>query len=99
MLVNRLAAESEIPIDDLDRAVNQQLLEAGLLRDFAPRRLGRWLVALEMPLGESPILVGVADQKKAHLTVGAAAVDDTACAHLPLSVGLVKAVTRPAVHS
>src|SRR5205823_11050583 len=96
ILVYGLAAESEIPIDDLDRAVEQQLLETGFLRDFPPRRLGRRLVALEMPLGESPILVGGADQEKAYLSVGPAAEDDPAGARLPLGAGLRTAITRTA---
>src|SRR6266705_1383507 len=39
VLVNRLAAEPEVPIDHLDRAVEHELVEARLLGDLAPRRL------------------------------------------------------------
>ncbi len=79
--------------------MKQQLFEAGLLRDFAPRRLGRWLVALEVPLGEAPILVGVADQEKAHLSIGPAAEDDAAGARLALGARLGTALTQTACHS
>src|SRR2546425_5973533 len=88
VLVNRLAAESEIPIDHLDRPVEYQLVEAGFLRDFAPRRLGRRLTGLEVSLGESPILVRVTNQEKPYLPVGPAAEYDAARARLALSAGL-----------
>src|SRR5712664_2578832 len=88
VLVNRLAAETEIPIDHLDRPVEYQLVEAGFLRDFAPRRLGRRLTGLEVSLGESPILVRVTNQEKPNLPVGPAAEYDATRARLALGAGL-----------
>src|SRR6267143_3307757 len=88
VLVNRLAAEPEIPIDHLDRAVEHELVEARLLGDLAPRRLGGRLAGFEVPFRESPILVRVANQQESHLTVCAAAKDHPAGARFALGARL-----------
>src|SRR5207302_1555469 len=64
VLVNRLAAEPEVPVDHLDRAVHDEVVESGLLGHLAARRFGRRLAPLEVALGEPPVLVRVPDQKK-----------------------------------
>src|SRR5437867_6142233 len=88
VLVNRLAAEPEIPIDHFDRAVEHELVEARLLDDLAPRRLGGRLAGFEMPFRESPILVRVANQQKGDLTVRATAEDHATRTGLALGAGL-----------
>src|SRR5256884_2496432 len=64
VLVYRLAAKPEVPVDHLDRAVQDQGVEAGLLDHLAARRLGRRLAPLEVALGKAPVLVRVPDQQK-----------------------------------
>src|SRR5574341_730331 len=86
--MDRLAAEAEIPIDHLDRTVQHQLLESGLFSHFAPRGIGRGFIHFQVTLGESPILVRVANQEEAHLSVRAAAEDNAAGAGLALRAGL-----------
>src|SRR5438105_8665632 len=88
VFVNRLAPETEIPIDHLDRSVEHQLVEARLLGYLAPRRIGGRLAGFEVPFRESPILVRVANQEKANLAVGSTAEDDAARAGFALGAGL-----------
>src|SRR5213078_4788179 len=71
VLVNRLAAEAEVPIDHFYRAVEHELVESGFLGHLAPRPVGGRLGGFEVALGKSPILVRVANQQEAHLAVGA----------------------------
>lgn len=85
VLVDGLAAEPEIPVDDLDRAVDDQLVQAGLLADFAAGRLGRRLAGFEVPFREAPVPVGILDQEVADRAVCAAAEHDSAGAGLALS--------------
>src|SRR6266852_7661880 len=100
VLVNRLAAETEIPIDHLDRSVEDQLVETRLLGDLAPRRLGGRLGGFEVPFGESPILVRVANQQEAHLAVRPAPEDHTAGTRFALGARLgLAALAGTAGHS
>src|SRR2546430_745558 len=64
VLVDRLATEPEVPVDHLDRAVQDQVVESGFLGHLAARRLGRGLASLEVALGKAPVFVGVPDQEK-----------------------------------
>src|SRR6185503_5372523 len=68
-LVDRLAAESKIPIDHLDGSVEHQFLESGFFGHLAAGGLRGRLARLEMPLGKSPVLVRVAYKKEADLAV------------------------------
>src|SRR6059036_2994681 len=88
VFVNRLAAEPEVPIDHLDRAVEHELVEARLLGDLAPRRFGGRLAGFEVPFRESPILVRVANQQKANLAVRPAPEDHAAGARFALGARL-----------
>src|SRR5262245_6599765 len=102
-LVDRLAAKPEVPVDHLDRSVENQFLQSRLLRHLPSGGFRRRLSGLEMSLGESPVLVGIANKKEAHLTIRATAKDHAAGAGLALGPGLGPAfarttLTRPARH-
>src|SRR6266704_5840088 len=71
-LVDRLAAEAEVPVDDANGAVPHQVLEPGLLGHFAARGVGGRLAGLEVALGESPVAVGVADPEEPRLAARSA---------------------------
>src|SRR3989442_5175469 len=66
VLVDRLAAEPEVPVDDLDRAVQHQLAEPRLLRHLAAGGLSGRLSPLEMTPREAPVLVRVAAEQGTH---------------------------------
>src|SRR2546422_5434177 len=89
VLVDRLAAEPEVPVDDLDRAVQHQVTEARLLRHLAAGGLSGRLTRLEMTLREAPVLVRVADEQEPHHSVRAAPEHDAAGASLPLGPALL----------
>src|SRR6266516_2840688 len=88
VLVDGLAAEAEIPIDHFDGTMEHEVLESGLFGHLASRGVRRRFGRLEMPLGKAPVLVGVADEEKPHLTFGAATKDDAAGARFALGAGL-----------
>src|SRR6267378_1670046 len=95
VLVNRLAAEAEIPIDHSDRSVEHELVEAGLLGNLAPRRGGGRLGGFEVPLGKSPVLVRVANQQKADLAVRPASEDHAAGARFALGAYFLTLLAAP----
>src|SRR3989442_12734347 len=66
VLVDRPAAEPEVPVDDLDGAVQHEVAEPRLLRHLAAGCLGGRLTRLEMPLREAPVLVRVAGEGETH---------------------------------
>src|SRR5260370_25364327 len=61
ILVDRLAAEAEIPVDHLDGAVQHEVHQRRLLGHLAARRVGRRLSRLEMALWEAPVPLGGPD--------------------------------------
>src|SRR2546426_12356465 len=71
-LVDRLAAEAEVPVDDANGAVPHQVLEPGLLGHFAARGVGGGLAGLKVALGEPPVAIGVADQEEPRLAARSA---------------------------
>jgi hypothetical protein len=68
--------------------MQQQLLETRLLGHLAARGLGGRLPALQVALGESPVLVGIPDQQKPGDAVRAAPEDDAPGAGFALGAGL-----------
>src|SRR2546422_3363471 len=66
VLVDRLAAEPEVPVDHLDRAAQHQVAEPRLLRHLAASGLSGRLTRLEMALREAPVLVRVPDEQEPH---------------------------------
>src|SRR5690242_2857595 len=89
VLVDRLAAKAEVPIDHTDRAVEEQVAQAGFFSHLAPCGLRGRLAHLEMALGKAPVAIGVADQQKARLTLGVASEDDAARGRFPLRPALL----------
>src|SRR2546429_621954 len=71
-LVDRLAAEAEVPVDDANGAVPHQVLEPGLLGHFAARGVGGGLAGFEVALGGPPVAVGVAGQEEPRLAAPSA---------------------------
>src|SRR5688572_8817151 len=62
-LVDQAAAKSEVPIDGVDLAAQGEIVEAGFLLHLTQRgQLGR-LIDLEVPFGEPPVLVAVANEQ------------------------------------
>src|SRR5256885_184993 len=59
-LVDRLAAEAEVPVDDANGAVPHQVLEPGLLGHFAARGVGGGPPGFQGALGGPPIAIRVA---------------------------------------
>src|SRR5207247_2617712 len=77
-LVDRLAAEAEVPVDDANRAVPHQVLEPGLLGHFAARGVGGGLAGFEVALGEPPVAIGGGDRGEPGLAARSAPEDDPA---------------------
>src|SRR5438874_13247243 len=94
--MNRLAAEAEIPIDHFDRAVQNQLVQSGLLSDLAPTRFRGRLGRFQMPFGKTPVLVRISNQQKPHRTVRPATIHHAAGARLALGAGLGLTALPPA---
>src|SRR5207253_8185152 len=88
-LVDRLAAEAEVPVDDANGAVPHQVLEPGLLGHFAARGVGGGLAGFEVALGESPVAIGVADQEEPRLAARSAPEHHSARTRLPLRATLL----------
>src|SRR5439155_17153810 len=88
-LVDRLAAEAKVPVDDANGAVPHQVLEPGLLGHFAARGVGGGLAAFEVALGESPVAIGVADQEEPRLAARSAPEHHSARTRLPLRATLL----------
>src|SRR5690606_24672453 len=65
-LVDQPAAVPEVPVDGRQLALGAELIQPGLLRDLAQRRLLGRLLALHVTLREPPVLVRVADQQEQH---------------------------------
>src|SRR5690606_41844610 len=65
-LVDVLAAEAEVPVAQLDRPDEGELLQPSLLGGLGQRRLGRGLTILEMPPALAPVTVTGAAQPQAR---------------------------------
>src|SRR5919106_6080763 len=88
VLVDRLAAEAEVPVDHLYGSMQHQLAQARFLRNLAARRLRGRFARLEMTFGKSPVAVRVADQQVVDLAVRGAAEDDATSGRLALRAAL-----------
>jgi hypothetical protein len=84
ILVDVASAEAEVPVDDPDRTLEDQAAEPGFLPRLPARGIGRRLAVLEVPLGKTPVVVGIANEKEARRLHAGPAVDDPARAHLQL---------------
>src|SRR5438552_2362373 len=63
IFVNVPSAKSEMPVDDADGALEAQVIEACFFGCLPPRRV-RWrLSVFQMTLGESPVVVGIANEQ------------------------------------
>jgi hypothetical protein len=73
VFVDVAAAKTEMPINDTDGPVQDELVEPGLFGGLPHGRLGRRFVLLQMALGEAPVLVGIPDEQVGgRLTMGPA---------------------------
>jgi hypothetical protein len=84
VLVDAAAPEAEVPIDDLDGAVEDEIIEPRLLSRFAHPRFGRRFAVLQVSLGKSPIPVGIPDEQEVRRLPGEAPKDDAAGTHFTI---------------
>ena len=68
-LVDVAAAKAEMPVDDPDWTVHDQVGETGLLAGFPAGGLGRRFLTLEMALRKTPVAVGIANEQETGGTV------------------------------
>src|SRR5438105_9121704 len=91
VLVDRLPAEPEVPVDHADRSVQHEVVEPRLLADLAPCRDRRGLGDLEVALGKAPVAIGVPDQQEVRLAVRSPPEYHSARTRLPLRATLLPA--------
>src|SRR5215204_2937732 len=84
VFVNMAAAEAEVPVDHPDGSLQHELMEPGFLRSFPQSSLRRGLVTFEVSLGETPVVVGIANQQVLWSLPRNPAEHDASGAHLQL---------------
>jgi hypothetical protein len=88
ILVDVAAAEAKMPVDDPDRALENEAVQTGLFGGLAHSGFRGRLVALEVSLGKTPVLVRVPDQQVPGALSGYSSEDNSPGADLELGATL-----------
>jgi hypothetical protein len=78
ILVDMAPTEAEMPVDHANRSPEYQVVESGFLCGFTEGSVGWRFITLEMPLGEPPVVVRIANQQVLGAFAGNPPENDTA---------------------